>query len=92
MPKTKKLYIVPRGQGDLLDQFIEQAEVAKQERDKLRRRVARLHKLVRQDDGLSVPPDEYWRVRAELAEALLAESLSRRNGRAHDEFDDKVTS
>jgi PhoPQ-activated pathogenicity-related protein len=54
MPRTKKLYIVPNGRGDLLDQFIEQAENALLERDKLRRQIARLRKQIRQNSVVPV--------------------------------------
>ena len=54
MPRTKKLCIVPNGRGDLLDQFIERAENALRERDRLKRQVARLRKQIRQSNIMPI--------------------------------------
>ena len=58
MPRAKKFHIVPNRRGDLLDQFIERAEQALRERDRLKRQVARLRKQIRQSNLVSIqaPP------------------------------------
>ncbi len=60
MPRTKKLYIVPNGRGDLLDQFIERAENATRERDRLKRQVARLRKQIRQSNMMPVQAQQQY--------------------------------
>lgn len=91
MPKLP-IYKV-RGESDLLDQYVMQAECALRERDELRRQVARMRKAVARL-AAGVNGSDQWRERAEQAEALLREYLSRRNDCAYerqwDEFDQKV--
>ncbi len=60
MPRTRKLYIVPNGRGDLLDQFIERAENALRERDKLLRQIARLRKQIRQSNVMSIQAQQQY--------------------------------
>ncbi len=88
MPKYKV-----RGEPDLLDEYVMQAERALRERDELRRQVARMRKAVSKL-AAGVNGSDQWRERAERAKALLCEYISRRNDFAYDhawdEFDQKV--
>ncbi len=95
MPKYKVW-----GKPDLLDEYVLQAEQAThraaeavRERDELRRQVARMRKAVARL-AAGVNGSGQWRERAERAEALLHEYITRRNDCAYDrqwdEFDQKV--
>jgi hypothetical protein len=88
MPKYKV-----RGEPDLLDEYVVQAERALRERDELRRQVARMRKAVARL-AAGVNCSGQWRERAERAEGLLREYITRRSDCAYDpawdEFDQKV--